>query len=114
MDDREIRVQIAIGTLPSAPHILAKVIRKTDSIDLVKWALKHKSVKVRSAAIENRLCSDIDFIRVALFDSTVGIHNSVMKVAHERRGSIEALLNAWTNPQLELELDASVPAANEP
>jgi len=97
----EIKVQIAIGTLPHAPHVLAKLIKRTNSVDLIKWGLTHKSVKVRAAAISNPLCPDIDFLRTLIFDNTKGVHEAAMRVSYKRRDRFEKLLKSLESPQLE-------------
>ena len=105
MDEKEIRIQMAIGSLPTAPTLLATIVRNTDSVELVQWALKHNHSRVRAAAMRNKLLPTTDFMRTALFDRTVLVQEAVHTSINDsyRRTALENVLNF--QPQLELELD---------
>lgn len=105
MDEKEIRIQIALGTLPTAPTRLAPIIKKADDEGLLKWALNHKSGKIRAAAVQNISLPIYDFIRYALFDRTIVVQMAVTKRLDNSdfKNTIKSLLKILSHPQLEFD-----------
>ena len=112
-DNKELKIQLAIGTLPTAPQVLSKIVKVTDSLVLIKWALKHKNGKVRAAAIRNPLCPDLDYIKLVLFDHTSLVSDSHDYITTERINSISKLLSSLETPQLELQLGLDLTGLHE-
>jgi len=115
MDKKELKIQIALGTLPTAPAVLAFLVKKTNSKDLVLWALNHKSAKVRAAAVRNPVLSDYQFVIMALTDKTATVRDAVAAAFPKRSDSVLAKLKRLDeidNAPVQLELNLG--AANKP
>ena len=106
---KEMRIQIALGTLPTAPGVLSKIIKKTDSIDLLLWALKHSHAKVRAAAVFNPLLPAYEFVYTSLSDNTTAVREASQKSMSRRGKEIEKFLKLLqivsTTEQLEFNFE---------
>ena len=106
---KEMRIQIALGTLPTAPGVLSKIIKRTDSIELLLWALKHSHAKVRAAAVVNPLLPPYEFVYASLSDTTTAVREASQKSMTRRGEEIEKFLSllqtVHTTEQLEFDFE---------
>ncbi len=99
---KELQVQIGLGLIPTESKI-ATIVKRTQNINILKWALKHRSVKIRAAAIENINLPIGYFIHSGLFAITAGERIAYTKVLDERTVEMKQVLKVIAEyPQLSL------------
>jgi len=101
---KEILVQIALGTAEK-PQQIARLVRNTDDIEALEWAIKYKNTKVRSAAICNPNLPIGIFLWAYINETSKTAQNVLRIIKQERQNEIDQVLFLIkTYPQLSLDL----------
>ncbi len=90
MTKKELNIQIALGTMITAPNEIAKIIRKSTDPAVIKWAARHDKMKVREAAAKHSALSPVELLRMRILDSSKVVQRELDTVVTNR---IEELLD---------------------